>query len=206
MRARNFRRKVIAGAVIALLAMPTTAATGNDWFDEVPGVSDDRLTEVRGGFEIRGLNIDIAIVRAVVINGELVTTQQLVIDGLAGLTAGTLPHVKISGGTVTIVQNGAGNVAPIPAAAMAAAKEAALQAASVAASAAAAAVAPQNAAATATANQAAGALGQAVASAASAGGGAALGMTVPASAGAPAIASAAPRPTGSRSSTSASPR
>jgi hypothetical protein len=106
------RRRGVSTFVASLLAVPTPAAFGADVLDDAVAVDDSQLAEIRGGFETNGLNISFAVDRAVMVNGQVVAVQRLVIDRVADLLGGKSPSVQIVGDPITIIQNGPGNVAP----------------------------------------------------------------------------------------------
>jgi hypothetical protein len=76
-------------------------------------VADDRLIDLRGGFDVgNGLQISIGIQRAVYIDGNLVTTTSLTLPDLANIakpTAAQARALSASAGTISLVQNGPGN-------------------------------------------------------------------------------------------------
>lgn len=76
-------------------------------------VSDARLDEMRGGFDIAtGLQIAFGIERAVFVNGQLVATTSFNIPNLAQITVPQAQQLAQALNTATVVQTGAGNIAP----------------------------------------------------------------------------------------------
>ncbi len=87
---------------------PARAAPAHPFGDAVLAISDQVLDGVRGGFVGDGLNISFGIERAVYINGALVTTTSLNVSELGRITASN-GTTAIDGGTLALVQSGAGN-------------------------------------------------------------------------------------------------
>lgn len=106
------RRRLVATLLASLAAMPARASITEDFLDSLPAVDDEQLSAVRGGFETGAFNISFAVDRAVMVNGEVVSVQRLVIDRVADLLAGKAPSVQVVGNALTVVQNGPGNVVP----------------------------------------------------------------------------------------------
>lgn len=102
--------------VLALVAgLPTTTCAGIDPFAGLEAVGGGRLAQLRGGFEApSGLQFSFAIERAVMINGELVSTTRLVLNDLMPLLTGGKPDVQLIGTVRDIVQSGLGNVVTVP--------------------------------------------------------------------------------------------
>jgi hypothetical protein len=72
-------------------------------------VSEAKLDRVRGGFSAAGgLQVSFGIERAVYVNGALVTTTSLNVNGLGNTTAGP-PTASATPSQIALVQNGAGN-------------------------------------------------------------------------------------------------
>lgn len=78
-------------------------------------LDDSQLDNMRGGFEIDGgLKVSLGIERAVLINGQLVTTTSLNIRDLQNLSGGQAAQLgSLASGTLGLVQNGPGNTANI---------------------------------------------------------------------------------------------
>jgi hypothetical protein len=74
-------------------------------------LSDNRLTEIRGGFEAdNGLRISFGIERAVYLNGNLVTTTSLNVADLGKLSAGQAQAAALgAAGSLALIQSGSGN-------------------------------------------------------------------------------------------------
>lgn len=73
-------------------------------------VNEHRLDGMRGGFTTdSGLRISFGIERAVYVNGNLVTTTSLNLSELGKLSGGQGQGMSIPPGSLTMVQNGAGN-------------------------------------------------------------------------------------------------
>jgi len=82
--------------------------------DNVVAMSERSLDRVRGGFQTsNGLQISFGIERAVYINGALVTTTSLNLSDLGKVSNGQsqnpLASAAAGSGTLTLIQNGAGN-------------------------------------------------------------------------------------------------
>ena len=105
-----------AMAVVLILALPHSAAAVEDPFAGFHALKDEQLEQLRGGFENnQGLQFSFAIERAVVINGDLVTSTRLVLNDLSPLLSGGVPSAEITNSVRSIVQNGLGNaVSPAP--------------------------------------------------------------------------------------------
>lgn len=105
-----------AMAVLLILALPHSAAAVQDPFAGVHALKDEQLDQLRGGFENnQGLQFSFAIERAVVINGELLTSTRLVLNDLSPLLSGGVPSAELTNSVRSIVQNGFGNtVSPAP--------------------------------------------------------------------------------------------
>lgn len=105
-----------AVALLLIAALPHSAAAVQDPFAGVHSLKDEQLDQLRGGFENnQGLQFSFAIERAVVINGELVTSTRLVLNDLSPLLSGGVPSAEITNSVRSIVQNGFGNtVSPAP--------------------------------------------------------------------------------------------
>ncbi|HSQ02665.1 MAG TPA: hypothetical protein VLN59_01445, partial [Burkholderiales bacterium] len=107
-----------AVALTLIVGLPQWALAVQDPFAGLPTLKDEQLDELRGGFEsIQGFQFSFAIERAVVINGELVTSTRLVLNDLSPLLSGGMPTVQLITSARNIVQNGLGNaISPAPAA------------------------------------------------------------------------------------------
>lgn len=76
-------------------------------------VSDARLDEMRGGFDVpNGLQIAFGIERAVFVNGQLVATTSFNIPNIAQMTIPQAQQLAQALNTTTLVQSGPNNVAP----------------------------------------------------------------------------------------------
>jgi hypothetical protein len=97
----------------AVQSVPTAAApSGSDlpsgWLEIK--VSDARLDEMRGGFDVAsGLEVAFGIERMVFVNGELVATTNFNIPNVAQITSSQAQMLASALGTTTLVQNGPGN-------------------------------------------------------------------------------------------------
>lgn len=78
-------------------------------------LDDSQLDGMRAGFEMDGgLKVSLGIERAVLINGQLVTTTSLNIKDLQNLSGGQAAQLEsLASGTIGLVQNGAGNTASV---------------------------------------------------------------------------------------------
>lgn len=150
---KPFRRaSTRAAALLLAMSIPQWALAVQDPFAGLHTLKDEELDLMRGGFEnSQGLVFSFAIERAVVVNGELITSTRVVLNDLTPLLSGGMPSAEIISSARNIVQNGPGNTivqppagAPTPPAPGAAAQAtpAAAAAASSAPAAAPAAVAP----------------------------------------------------------------
>ena len=111
-------RRASNRAVALLLAMslPQWAGAVQDPFAGLPTLRDDELDLMRGGFEnSQGLVFSFAIERAVVVNGELITSTRVVLNDLTPLLTGGMPSAEIISSARNIVQNGLGNTVSTPA-------------------------------------------------------------------------------------------
>ena len=91
---------------------PTQGGDGSKNWTEMK-VSDARLDEMRGGFDIAtGLQIAFGIERAVFVNGQLVAVTSFNIPNLAQITVPQAQQLAQALNSATIVQTGAGNIAP----------------------------------------------------------------------------------------------
>ena len=111
-------RRASSRAVALLLAMslPQWAGAVQDPFAGLPTLKDDELDLMRGGFEnSQGLVFSFAIERAVVVNGELITSTRVVLNDLMPLLTGGMPSAEIISSARNIVQNGLGNTISPPA-------------------------------------------------------------------------------------------
>ncbi|RKP56341.1 hypothetical protein D7S86_08040 [Pararobbsia silviterrae] len=92
-------------------AAPGPRDASGEWTEA--RVSDANLDTMRGGFDIGdGLQVAFGIERAVFVNGQLVTTTSFNIPNIAQMTVPQAQMLAQALGTTTVVQNGAGNVAP----------------------------------------------------------------------------------------------
>jgi hypothetical protein len=90
----------------------TAASSGSDLPSDWPEikVSDARLDEMRGGFDVApGLQVAFGIERMVFVNGELVATTSFNIPNVAQITSSQAQMLANTLGTTTLVQNGPGN-------------------------------------------------------------------------------------------------
>lgn len=111
---RCVANRTLAIALMAALSPPAGALT--DPFAGLASVRDDRLEQMRGGFEnSQGMHFSFAIERAVVVNGELIASTRLVLDDLASLLASGVASGQLISSARSIIQSGAGNIV-IPAA------------------------------------------------------------------------------------------
>lgn len=75
-----------------------------------------RLDQQRGGFDLpSGLTMSLGIDRMVTINGQLVAQSSMRIASLSSISADEARQARNALGGSTLVQNGAGNVASLPA-------------------------------------------------------------------------------------------
>lgn len=80
------------------------------WEGEAVAMNSSQLEGVRGGFMTdTGLKLSFGIERAVYINGTLVTMTSLNVADLSKLSAGQAAVATLNGGTLAVVQSGAGN-------------------------------------------------------------------------------------------------
>lgn len=97
----------------AVQSVSTAAASSgsdlsSDWVEIK--VSDARLDEMRGGFDVAtGLEVAFGIERMVFVNGELVATTNFNIPNVAQITSSQAQMLASALGTTTLVQNGPGN-------------------------------------------------------------------------------------------------
>ncbi|MFA9219467.1 MAG: hypothetical protein ACEQSK_20505 [Sphingomonadaceae bacterium] len=91
------------------LAVPTLASA--DPFEAAPPVPDSELAQTRGGFATaNGLLVSLGIERLVSINGAVVASSNFSMSDVAQASAADLQLASEAVATVTLVQNGAGNV------------------------------------------------------------------------------------------------
>ncbi len=113
--------KILPGKLISLCLLLTA---GNACFgtglasenkrvfrpDEWTAVSDERLGNLRGGFDAgSGLSVSFGIVRTVMINGDLVTRTSFNLPDVTKITAEQAQIASAAIAEAGIVQNGAGN-------------------------------------------------------------------------------------------------
>jgi hypothetical protein len=108
---RHARRPLLIGALAFGLAGATPAVLALlDAFASLRPLEDERLEALRGGFEnAQGFQFAFAIERAVVVNGELITSTRLVIDDLSSLLAGGVPSVQLIASVRNVVQDRVAN-------------------------------------------------------------------------------------------------
>lgn len=97
---------------IALLAAAlwTSASAAQD-FAGAGAVSDPQLDAIRGGFDAGGgLLASFGIERVTYINGQLMAHSQVNIPDLAHITAQQAQALALATSTVSVIQNGPGNV------------------------------------------------------------------------------------------------
>jgi hypothetical protein len=84
---------------------------GSNWMPrEWVAVSDDRLDNMRGGFDFpSGLQVSFGISRAAYVNGNLVATTNFYIPDIANMTA-QQAEMLANANAGSLIQNGAGNV------------------------------------------------------------------------------------------------
>jgi hypothetical protein len=104
-----------AQSVIVTASSTATATAVSFETDLPPGwpeikLSDARLDEMRGGFDIApGLQVAFGIERMVFVNGQLVATTNFNIPNVAQITGPQAQMLANALGTTTLVQNGPGN-------------------------------------------------------------------------------------------------
>jgi len=73
-------------------------------------VSGQRLDAVRGGFDFgNGLLASFGIARAIYINGNLVASSSVQVPDIGRMTPDQAAALAATAGTVSVIQNGAGN-------------------------------------------------------------------------------------------------
>ncbi|MES2878178.1 MAG: hypothetical protein V4713_07125 [Pseudomonadota bacterium] len=78
--------------------------------DEWVAASDEKLDNLRGGFEVAsGLMVSFGIVRTVSINGDLVSKTSFDLPDVSRITAEQAGMARAAIAEATLVQNGAGN-------------------------------------------------------------------------------------------------
>jgi len=121
---QSYPAAVESGSAQARTAKPEVAPARVHALAAAATVDLDKLDQLRGGFEgPGGLRVKFGIEQAVVVNGVLQSSTQMQVNGL-GRAAGSGPNPANQASApnlVTVVQNGANNIAPanLPAAAMA---------------------------------------------------------------------------------------
>jgi hypothetical protein len=81
---------------------------------------DAVLAQMRGGFALApGLMVSFGIVRTVRIDGDIVSHTRVHVEDLRSITADQARQIAQQVGSVTLVQNGAGNTVQLPAAQLA---------------------------------------------------------------------------------------
>lgn len=105
-----------AAALLLAMSIPQWALAVQDPFAGLHTLKDEELDLMRGGFEnSQGLVFSFAIERAVVVNGELITSTRVVLNDLTPLLSGGMPSAEIISSARNIVQNGLGNTISPPA-------------------------------------------------------------------------------------------
>lgn len=92
-----------------LLTLPTLAAA--DPFDDAAPVAETALAATRGGFETPGgLQVSLGVERLVSINGAVVASSNFSISDVTNVSAAEARLASDALASVTLVQNGGGNV------------------------------------------------------------------------------------------------
>jgi hypothetical protein len=89
------RRLPVRAAAAGLILVAGLAVAMIDPFADRQALNDAQLDAIRGGFEANGLVASFGIEKAVVVNGELITSTKLIIDNLGALLAGQPASVQI---------------------------------------------------------------------------------------------------------------
>lgn len=95
-----------APEAVALLAAAASAADGADW---IP-VGSEVLAQARGGFDLGGgLVMSLGLERSVSINGNIVSSASFSIPDVSRLGSAQAALADAALGTLSLLQNGAGN-------------------------------------------------------------------------------------------------
>ncbi|BDU20754.1 hypothetical protein [Dyella sp. GSA-30] len=103
----TFQRTLIIGIVLSLASQAVFAADGIGYWQPV---SDQRLEQMRGGFDLgSGIVASLGIDRAVYINGNLVTSTSINIPDISHISSAQATALAAVMNTANLVQNGPGN-------------------------------------------------------------------------------------------------
>lgn len=103
-------------ALVGLTGLPAHAQEPSSSAHWPTAAGDHRLDAIRGGFDIgSGLLASFGIERAVYINGNLVSRTSVHIPDVGRMTPDLATALAAATGTVSVVQNGAGNSADMSA-------------------------------------------------------------------------------------------
>jgi hypothetical protein len=103
----TFQRTFIFAVVLSVASQAAFAADGVNYWQPV---SDQRLEQMRGGFDLgSGIVASLGIDRAVYINGNLVTSTSINIPDISHISSAQATALAAVMNTANLVQNGPGN-------------------------------------------------------------------------------------------------
>lgn len=103
----TFQRALVFGVVLSVASQAVFAADGIKYW---PAVSNQRLEQMRGGFDLgSGIVASLGIDRAVYINGNLVTSTSINIPDIGHIDSAQATALAAVMNSANIVQNGPGN-------------------------------------------------------------------------------------------------